>query len=319
MADPRIWILADDRAGNVVQCVGVAEALGEPFIVKPVAYDVLGRLHNVLRGATSLGLAASCRAGLQPPWPHLVIAAGRRTAPLARWLKRTTGARLVQIMDPGWPGRDDFDLIAAPRHDRPLVRPNVIATLGSCHRVGPRLLAEAEAQWQGRLPNGPGPRVMLSVGGATKDCRFTPAHGRKLVADSLALATGLGAQLMITTSRRTGRVLEAQIAEGIPEPKFFHPWADGGENPYLAMLALADAVVVTGDSMNMCTEACATGKPVFIFAPPGVASVKHARLHEMLYGLGYARPLGGDPTPWRHAPLNPALDVAAEIRARGLI
>ena len=319
MAEPRIWVLADDRTGNVVQCLGVAEALGEPFAVKPVVYSVLARLHNGLRGATTLGLTEDCRKGLVPPWPQLVISAGRRTAPVARWLKRTTGARLVQIMDPGWPGREDFDLIGVPRHDRPVRQRNEIATLGSCHRVGARLLAEELAKWQERLPTGDRPRLMLSVGGTTKDCRFTPAHGRLLAADTLTLARSMGATVMITTSRRTGSRLETTISEGIPEPRFFHAWRDGGDNPYLAMLAAADAVVVTGDSMNMCTEACATGVPVYIFAPPGVASAKHARLHETLYTLGYARPLGGDPTPWRHPPLNPALEVAAEIRKRGLV
>ena len=319
MAEPRIWVLADDRTGNVVQCLGVAEALGEPFAVKPVVYSVLARLHNGLRGATTLGLTEDCRKGLVPPWPQLVISAGRRTAPVARWLKRTTGARLVQIMDPGWPGREDFDLIGVPRHDRPVRQRNEIATLGSCHRVGARLLAVELAKWQERLPTGDRPRLMLSVGGTTKDCRFTPAHGRLLAADTLTLARSMGATVMITTSRRTGSRLETTISEGIPEPRFFHAWRDGGDNPYLAMLAAADAVVVTGDSMNMCTEACATGVPVYIFAPPGVASAKHARLHETLYTLGYARPLGGDPTPWRHPPLNPALEVAAEIRKRGLV
>lgn len=319
MAVPRIWVLADDRTGNVVQCVGVAEALGEPFVIKKVVYGFLARLHNVLRGATTLGLTKDCRDGLVPPWPQLVISAGRRTAPVARWLRRTTGARLVQIMDPGWPGRGDFDLIAVPRHDRPVRRANEFATLGSCHRVGPRLLAEEQAKWQGRLPAADRPRLMLSVGGTSKDCHFTPAHGRLLAADTDALAQCMGATAMITTSRRTGSRLEAAISEGIPEPRYFHAWRDGGDNPYLAMLAVADAVVVTGDSMNMCTEACATGVPVYIFAPPGVASAKHARLHKLLYSLGYARPLGGDPTPWRHEPLNPALDVAAEIRKRALI
>lgn len=319
MAEPRIWVLADDRQGNVVQCLGVAEALGEPFAVKRMTYGVLARLHNALRGATPLGISGNWRAALAPPWPRLVIAAGRRTAPLARWLKQISGAGLVQIMDPGWPGRGDFDLIAVPRHDRPLRAANEMETLGSCHRVGPRLLAEETAKWQGRLPPGDRPALMLAVGGSTKDCRFTPDHGRRLVADSLALAGSLGASLMITTSRRTGAALERLIADGLPEPRFLHLWQDGADNPYLAMLGRADAVVVTGDSMNMCTEACATGRPAFIFAPPGVASAKHARLHALLYGLGYARPLGGDPTPWQHPPLNPALDVAREIRARGLL
>src|SRR5262249_1170230 len=42
-------------------------------------------------------------------------------------------------------------------------------------------------------------------------------------------------------------------------------WAARGDNPYLAFLGLADAIIVTGDSISMLAEACATGKPVHIF------------------------------------------------------
>ena len=66
----------------------------------------------------------------------------------------------------------------------------------------------------------------------------------------------------------------------------------------------------------MCTEACAGTGPVYIYAPPALSVAKHARLHEELYQLGYARPLAGDVEPWSHPPLNPALAVAAEIKKR---
>ena len=40
---------------------------------------------------------------------------------------------------------------------------------------------------------------------------------------------------------------------------------DAAENPYFGYLALTDEIIVTGDSMSMLTEACATRKPVHIF------------------------------------------------------
>src|SRR5262249_32283033 len=87
-ADPLIWVLADDRAGNVAQTLGVAEALGRPFVTKTLRYTRLAKLHSLLMGASRLGLNAESRAMLKAPWPDLVIAAGRRTAPVARWIKR---------------------------------------------------------------------------------------------------------------------------------------------------------------------------------------------------------------------------------------
>jgi mitochondrial fission protein ELM1 len=95
---PATWVLADDRPGSVNQALGVAEALGWPFTIKTIRYRPLARVPNWLLGATSLGLSTAARTALAPPWPELVIGAGRRTAPVARWLKRRRpGTFLVQL------------------------------------------------------------------------------------------------------------------------------------------------------------------------------------------------------------------------------
>lgn len=319
MAGERVWVLADDRPGNVAQALGVAEALGEPFLVKDIRYNRWGCLHNVLRGDSRRGLTRPCRKTLQPPWPDLVIGAGRRTAPLARWFKRKFGTRLVQIMDPGWPGREEFDLIAAPLHDDLPDRPNVIHTLGSCHRAVPALMAGEKAKWSERIGHLPRPYLLVVVGGATKDYSFGAERGMELAKGATALRDAAGGSILVTTSRRTGPDLEEAILNGISEPRYMHCWREGAENPYLGFLALADSILVTGDSMNMCSEACANGGPVYIFAPPGLVNSKHARLHQLLYEKGYARPLGANTSPWTHDSLNAAVDVAREVRARGLL
>lgn len=318
MTRPSIWVLADDRPGNVAQCVGVAEALGRPFRVIDIRYNLLGRWHNLLIGDHRHAMTRESRAEITPPWPHLAIAAGRRTAPLALWLKRRHGSRLVQIMDPGWPGRGRFDLIAAPRHDDLPDAPNIIHTLGSCHRATPARLAAEADKWRGRLSHLPRPWLMLSVGGATKDYDFPVFRAEQMMAQVLTLAKTRGATILATTSRRTGPRLEATVRSLLPEGSYVHPWREGADNPYLGLIALADGIVATGDSMNMCSEACANGGPVYLFCPPGMVSDKHARLHDLLIGLGYARPLGDDPAPWRHPHLNAAEEVAEEVRKRGL-
>ncbi len=319
MSSERIWVLADDRPGNVAQCVGVAEALGEPFKIFDVRYNRWGALHNLVRWDSRRGLTRACRKELEPPWPELVIGAGRRTAPLSRWFKRKFGSKLVQIMDPGWPGRNDFDLIAAPRHDDMAEAPNVIHTMGSCHRARPDRLAAEAAIWAERLGDLPRPYVALVVGGTTKDYPFGLEMASLLIDQTIALAKSMGATILATTSRRTGAAIEALLSDKLPLHSHLHIWREGTENPYMGFLGLADAIVVTGDSMNMCSEASANGGPVFIFSPPGLVNEKHARLHHLLVELGYARMLGDDPTPWRHPPLNAALDVAQAVRQRHLL
>jgi len=312
-----IWVLADDRPGNVSQALGVAEALNRPFAIKTIRYNALGKLHNAFRPASRFGLDRWSRKGIEAkPPPTLVIAAGRRTAPLAGWLKRRYGAALVQMMDPGWPGREHFDLIAAPLHDDLPEAANIVRTLGACHRATPALLAAEAARWSGRLPDLPRPWTLVSVGGSTARHRFTAADARDLA----VACRDLSGSLLVVTSRRTGTEAEAALAEALPAGAWLCRWQDRADSPYLALLALADQVVVTGDSMSMCCEACANGGSVFIHAPEALTEPKHALLHRALYDGGYARPLsGGDFSLWRHPPLNASAAVAAEIVQRGLI
>lgn len=310
-----IWVLADDRAGNVGQCLGVAEALGRPFIVKTIGYDAWGRLPNLLRGASLLGVDGVSRAGLVAPWPDLVIAAGRRTAPVARWIKRQCGARLVQIMDPGPGGRGDFDLIAVPRHDGGISSDALLPITGAPHRVTATKLAAAAATWHDRFAALPRPWVAVIVGGDTRKRPFTAEMAADLGRRCTALAAG--GSVLVTTSRRTSVAAEQALLAAIAEPRFVHRWAAGGDNPYFGLLALADILVVTGDSVSMACEACAASAPVYLYAPDGWVVDKHARLHAELYRQGYARPL---PPPtaamgetWCHPPLNAAADIVAAI------
>jgi len=311
MNSSEIWVLADDRPGNVSQALGVAEALGLPFTVKTIRYNLWGKLHNAMRAGSRRGLEHWSRKAIEaPPPPDLVIAAGRRTAPLARWLKRRYGARLVQMMDPGWPGRERFDLIAVPMHDALPDAANVMRTLGACHRATPDLLAAEAARWQERLPDLPRPWTVVAVGGSTASRRFTAADARALTESCRALP----GSLLVVTSRRTGAEAEAAL-----DGDWMHRWQAGEDSPYLALLALADRIVVTGDSMSMCCEACGNGGPVHIYGPDHLVEPKHALLHQALYRGGYARPFGADPSPWRHPPLNASGAVAEEIRRRGWI
>ncbi|CAA7627804.1 Predicted nucleoside-diphosphate-sugar epimerase [Candidatus Terasakiella magnetica] len=311
MTSPRVWVLADDRAGNVSQGLGVAEALGWPFEVRTIAYDGLARLPNLLRGASLVGVTGASRSGLEAPWPDVVIAAGRRTAPIARWIKRQCGAFLVQIMDPGIPGRDQFDLIVTPAHDRARLTSNMIEIMGAPHRVtAARLAAEAEA-WRPRFAHLPRPWVAVIVGGATRKRPFPVEMARDLGRKVGGLAAAAGGSVLLTTSRRTGAEQGAALAECLPEPRWLHLFGQPGENPYFGFLALADAVVVTGDSVSMACEACASAAPVFLWAPPGWVVAKHARLHAQLYLHGLAKPL--DQVQSLAAWDRPRLDAAGEV------
>ena len=184
--------------------------------------------------------------------------------------------------------------------------------------AGKHALAAEGKKWEDRFLHLPRPYLAVVVGGATKDRPFGLEYGAKLFAGVAALHKEMGGSILVTTSRRTPPPLADQLKQNLPQPNYFFRWQEGIDNPYIGIIALADTIVVTGDSMNMCSEACANGGPVYIFSPPGFVGEKHARLHESLYAMGYARPLGADRSPWTHPPLNAAADVAKEIKARKL-
>ena len=129
--NPLIWVLLDDRAGNRSQALGVAMALGQPVQQKELRYGPAAKLPNLVLGASISGLTKQSKNDLKAPWPALVISAGRRTAPVARWIKAQSSGKtqLVQIMDPG-SGRDDFDLICMPAHDQPQASLNTMVING---------------------------------------------------------------------------------------------------------------------------------------------------------------------------------------------
>jgi len=130
---------------------------------------------------------------------------------------------------------------------------------------------------------------------------------------------GFAGSVLATTSRRTGDAASEALAarlSGVPHRLF--RWGDTEPNPYRGFLAWADAVVATGDSVSMLSEALATTGPVFI-ADPGGLGPRHRALHTSLYAAGQARPMTPDPALFARAPLDESGRAAAAIRARGFL
>lgn len=312
---PTVWGLIDDRTGHNGQVLGLISRLGLPYVLKRLDYNLLSRLPASLLGSNLLSVAQAHRADIGAPYPALVVAAGRRTLPVLRSIKRRSPqTKTVYLM---WPEiRHGIDLIAVPEHDDAPGGPQVIRTLAPLHAVTPETLNAARQAWGPQFAHLPRPYVVLSLGGGTSHGHYTAADWREIIQRSIRLA-GHGS-LLVTTSRRTPPDALAMIEPLLQLPHILHRFDRDKDNPYLGFLACADAIVVTGDSLNMCAEACVAGVPTFIYASEKVAPPKHRRLHATLYQRGLARPFDHQASlDWKPAtPLDDVGRVAEEIHAR---
>lgn len=308
------WILSDGKPGNANPCLGLAEAVGYPITVKQITARPPWSWLPPGLWLAPLRAADAGSDALTPPWPDLLIACGRQSAaPAAAIGRAAKGATFtVQLLDPRM-APESFDLVVAPRHDR-LGGANIIATLGALNRITPERLAAEAKRVAPSVTHLPTPRVAVLVGGATK--RHHPTAGTcARFGDTLAeFAADHGAGLMVTASRRTGKAHSETIRQSLSGSAAVM-WDGAGHNPYFGYLGLADAIVVTSDSVAMVSEACATGKPVYIYDLPG-GSAKFERFHHGLEQAGCTRRFDGSLENWRYAPLRETTKVAAEVRRR---
>ncbi|MGB8275213.1 MAG: mitochondrial fission ELM1 family protein [Alphaproteobacteria bacterium] len=308
------WVVTDGNPGMENQCLGLAAALGVTPVVKRVRNRLPWRWL-----LPRMWVCALCAPGpkgdrLEPPWPDLLIATGRQSVALSAAVRRASGGRTftVQIQNPDI-ASGNFDVVVCPLHDG-LAGENVIETLGAMSFVTKESLAQAKERFAPLLARLPRPLVACLVGGTNRAYRFTP-HLAAQLADGLAqLSRRYGAGLAVTPSRRTGAEYEALLRDKLA-PLGAEIWNGRGENPYLGYLAHADAIVVTSDSVNMVSEACATGKPVYVFELEG-GSPKFRRFHDEMKRAGFTRPFDGTLSDWSHEPLDETKAVAAAIRER---
>jgi len=264
---PRVWVIAAYRAGEQSQLLALAEALGWPFEIKQLRHRWQGALFNLLRGTGLCGIDEAASSPLVAPWPDVVIAAGMRNEPVCRWIRRASGGhtRVVHVGRP-WANVRNFDLVITTPQYRLPRHASVLQNTLTLHRITPARLAAAREAHGPRLGTLPAPRIAVILGGPSGPYAFGRRAGARLGRQASALAARLGGSLMITTSARTPRAALAALRANLSVPHEIYEWQAGdADNPYFAYLAWADRLIVTFDSISMLSEACATGRPVYMF------------------------------------------------------
>ena len=312
--DAKVWILTDGKAGHANQCLGLAGALGvKPEIKRITPTFPWSKLPPQL-WQNAIGVSDPDGNLLTPPWPDILIAAGRQTVAPALAIKSANSNRTfcVQVQDPV-ARRRRFDVIIAPLHDR-LSGDNVVKTVGALTGITRPKLDEAAAGLSATLAPLPRPLISVLIGGSNKQYRMTKKSMTELAHGLRRLSIDDGAGLAITTSRRTNNQNEAHLRLALCGLDNWI-WDGQGDNPYLGLLALADAIVVTADSVSMVSEACTTGKPVFVASLEG-GSGKFDVFHDHLRSSGITRPFNGAFETWSYDALRDTEMVADEVARR---
>lgn len=305
------WVVTEGIAGMENQCLGLAERLPLPVRTFRVALRPLWRMlapHSV--GSPFLHVTqASDR--LQPPWPRLLIGCGRQGIPFSRAIRRASGGRTltVQCQDPRINGAN-FDLVIPPEHDG-LAGPTVFPIIGSPNRITPDRLAASRADFASLFEPLAAARVAVLLGGSSRTHgTLDPQAADRLGTMLRTLARNQG--LMVSTSRRTPPSSAEIIKKHLRATNAF-VWDGTGANPYLGMLAWADAFVVTADSVNMICEAATTGKPLHVFTLAG-GHTRAKRFQQSLSERGITRTFTGKIEQWNYTPLDETGRAAARIK-----
>ncbi len=310
-----VWTLTDGRAGIENQALGLAEALARRTPIRLTTKRVQLRtpwrwlpagLIPTPRQALAIGADA-----IEPPWPDIVIGCGRASIPFTMAMRGWSRGRtlVVQLQDPRENPRE-FDLVIPPVHDG-LEGPNVLSIVGACHRVSPDKLDEAALDHPAALEDLKRPRLAVLIGGKSKRQDIGAKRARE-ISDLLAnVKRETDGSLLVTLSRRTSEAAKVQFRNLLaPHCALFY---DGdGVNPYFAMLGAADHIFVTADSVNMATEAAATGKPIHVLAVDGPGG-KLDLFHTSLVRRGCARPFTGRLESWIYPPLLETDRAAASV------
>ncbi len=266
-----IWIFSDSIAGHEIQSKALASKLSEHITL----------YHCTIRQPwLSFAPRILPRFGKNIIWekqqpdasqqPDVIITCGRRMAAIGKYYKRQLNCKHIQILNPG-DNPKKYDVLVCPEHDE-LWGKNIIATKGSLHNVSPDSLAKIKCQDSSDKQT-----ITMLIGNPAEQFFKNLDKLSNKIKQSLP-----NHQIKVCGSRRTPSKYHSTIKMAFSNAQMV--WLDesDGENPYLKLLACSDVLIVTADSINMLSEACATDKPVIVIGQEYI-SPKHQKFIESIF------------------------------------
>lgn len=310
------WAVTTGAAGMRTQARGLAERVAGHVEEKTIGVRFPWHLLPALAPSPAAMLDPALDR-LEPPWPDLVVTCGRKSAAAGAVVRRASRGRtlVVHVQDPLTDPKA-FDLVVAMPHDR-VSGPNVMKVDTALHDLTPEKLAEAAETWRAVFEPLGHPLLGVVVGGSTKANAFTLDHARVLLDRIAGVRAATEAGVAVTPSPRTPPEVLELIATTLANDPRAYVWNREGANPYRGILALADRLVVTSDSVSMISEAVSTPHPVEVFdltETAGGASARHADFLDRLVEDRLVRRFTGDAaSPQTVGPFDATAEAAARV------
>ncbi|KAI3798362.1 hypothetical protein L1987_33635 [Smallanthus sonchifolius] len=269
--------------------------------------------------------------------PLLVVACGRDTISIASSIKKLASENVfvVQIQHPRTQ-LSRFDLVVAPQHDyyaltphaqeqvprffRKYITPdeppnkNVVLTVGALHQVDFAALRSAAIAWHDEFAPLPKPLIVVNIGGPTSRCKYGTDLSKQLTTFLRGVLDSCGS-VRISFSRRTPDKVANFVRKELGDLPKIYIWDGEEPNPHMGHLAWADAFIVTADSVSMLSEACSTGKPVYVIGAER-CKWKLGEFHKTLKERGLVRSFTGledMSESWSYPPLNDTAEAANRV------
>lgn len=291
-----VFVLSNGAAGAEKQAIALARGWGKPYrTLRVLPHPLLARAPTSaqLLVARTVGVSGALFDRRSPdvdalfgsPLPAFAVSCGRASI-LASVCLRTLGKGLLRTVHIQHPrcSFENFDHVVLPSHDihgratgadgwgwasgpagvgLQRTQTGLITSIGSLHSIDAGALAAARESEEARaLECAPRPHIVLLLGGPTAAAPYSPEDAQCVLRAAHSVACRAGGSLLVSTSRRSPPALVHAVNELASADSLVRAWgvADEGKgvpNPYLAFLACADHLIVTADSVNMATEACA--------------------------------------------------------------
>ena len=304
----KVAILSDNKPGHYKQSLGIVEKLPESeteWLTVEFQHkwrDNLLRLFMCIFGSlplpTSLiqtllrwSLTAEAYKALTAlRTADIILSTGSSVAAVNLLLGRLLGAKTVTCRRPSPLGTRYFDLAILPMfswHGK-RDKDNVCKTVGVPTPISPDTLNVKQEQLIEALNLPAFPRIGILIGGTDRHETITIEDAVQLSEICKAVATEMNAQVLVTASRRTPTEVTAHLASTFKHsarcPIFIEPDTPSElSDPYQAILALSDLLIVTADSFSMVCEAASSGRPVIVLAVSRRAARKPRRYNVYRY------------------------------------